>query len=425
LPVFIVGVVYAPLSEDVLKPRAVGLAFWAVLGLAMAVRLAFLATVPTQPVTDFDWYFERGASIARGDGYAVEGVPTAYWPVGYPAALGAFFSVTGPSVVAGKSLNLALSLAVVALTFLLGRRLFDERAVAAVAAGIVAVHPAFVAYSGVLASEPLYTALTLAGLYALAAPERPRAAVGGALFGLATLVRPQAALLPFIGLLCRRASLERRVFWSSVAVVAVGLVLVLTPWLVRNQAVFGRLVFVSTNGGDNLLIGHHPGATGRYRNPVEIEPRLAGLDEGERDGSSRRLAVGHVRRDPGSVLRTAPAKLAETFLTGTDAAYWAFQTEKGRLATPGTGDDKALYKGFRGYGQAFAPALFCGAVAGSLLAVARKRRVPVVVWAMVGYTGLIAVAFFGNPRFGVPVAPLLALALAQGLTCLTAGSRSS
>lgn len=395
------------------------------MGVALAVRLAFLVAVPSQPVTDFDWYFERAASIARGEGYAVNGTPTAYWPVGYPGALAAVFWLTGASVVAGKTLNLALSLAVVALTFGLGRRLFPERAVAPVAAGLIAVHPAFVAYSGVLASEPLYTTLTLGGLVLLADTERPRSGWAGLLFGVATLVRPQALLLPFLALAVRRPGLAARPLGLACAVAAGMMALVLAPWLARNQAVFGQFVFVSTNGGDNLLIGHHPGATGRYRNPLEIEPRLSGLSEPQRDSSSRRLAVGHLRRDPGSVARTAPAKLEATFLSGTDAAYWAFQTEKGLLRTPGVGDDKPRFLTFRAYGQAFAPALALAAVVGSLLALARRRPVPAVIWVWIGYTALIAVAFFGNPRFGVPVAPLLALAAAQGVAALTAGSRSS
>ena len=60
--------------------------FW--VGLAAIMRLFWIFAVDTQPVSDFNWYFERAIEISRGNGYSIDGKPTAFWPVGYPAFVG-------------------------------------------------------------------------------------------------------------------------------------------------------------------------------------------------------------------------------------------------------------------------------------------------------------------------------------------------
>ena len=51
------------------------------------VRLIWIALIHADQVSDYEWYYERALSIASGRGYAVDGILTAYWPVGYPGFL--------------------------------------------------------------------------------------------------------------------------------------------------------------------------------------------------------------------------------------------------------------------------------------------------------------------------------------------------
>lgn len=376
--------------------------------------------VDTQPVTDFAWYFDRAAGIARGEGYSVDGRPTAYWPVGWPALLGAAFKLFGPSLAVAKGINLALGVAACALTAGAAVRL-GMRPLAGLAAGLlVAAYPPLWAYATVLASEPTVMVAGLAGL-CLLAPDGPpaRNLAAGAAFGLAVLARPQALLFAVAAVAVLWA-FEGRGRWAAVA--AAGLALVVAPWTARNWAVMGAPVPVSTNGGDNLLIGHAPGATGGYRNPLAIEPRLAGLSEVQRDRSAARLGLGYLRRDPGRSLRLVPAKLYETFLKQTDAAYWAFQTRRGELVDPGMAGHRAGFLAYRDAARAGGWALLALALAGTA-AQARARRGP-AFWlglAWVGAAAFVACAFFGNGRFGLPAVPFLAV-LAAGLI---PGRRSS
>lgn len=413
--------------------------WWLVAALLVGalVRLLWLATVDSQPVTDFDWYFNRATELAQGLGYQVDGKATAYWPVGYPAFLAIFFKVFGPSVAVGKALNFLLTLAAIPLAYALAGRLFRNRAVAAGTAMLLAIHPAFVAYSGILASEPLFTALTLGGTLALlqARDDRRRLVLGGLLFGLAVLVRPQAALIPVLVLAAtwrwddssfRTFHLGRATGWAYLA-----LILTISPWLVRNAVVFESFVFVSTNGGDNILIGNHEGATGRYKNPDACGlVRPPGLDEIEREKLARSAGLAYIRKHPLRTLRTWPAKLGFTFLSSTDVAYWAFQTEKGRLIEPGRGKDKPLYLATKDASAAATTGLvICAGASLAVLPWLRRRLkgrmfFPATAWLMISYSGLLSVGFFGNPRFAYPVIPfiaMLAVSLVVAIVYLIAG----
>lgn len=410
------------------------------LGVAVAVRVWWVATVDTQPVTDFAWYFDRAVSLAAGEGYHVDGAPTAYWPVGYPGFLAVFFSLFGPSLWLAKTLNLGLTVVSVWISWLVARRLFPNPWAAHLTALGLALYPSWVAYSSILASEPLFTVLTLGGT-ALLLAYRPRQWLwlgsAGAVFGLATLVRPQAVVLPAVVLLCLAWYDQREVFrgsaWKAALWVYGALAVTLVPWTVRNFESFGHFVFVSTNGGDNLLIGHHPASFGKYASPTKLAPEIDGMREIERDKASRQKAIEAIRADPARSLRLIGPKLKATFLSGTDAPYWAFQTKPRELIVPGMDSQRPLFLWFSSVSKEVPTMLLVLSASGAILGLVRlvlgAPTLPATPLGVLLVTAGLVSLFFGNPRFAYPVVPFLLMigigpwvALASRLT---AGSRSS
>lgn len=406
------------------------------LGISILIGLALrwwrLNAVDTQPVTDFSWYFDRGQELSTGQGYAEDGKPTAYWPVGWPAFLGLLFKFFGASVWVGKIANTLLSLVTIPLTYSLGQRLFKSRTTALIGAFFMAVNPAFVAYSGILASEPLFTVLTLAGMLLLVKGEDKSSGWfwGGALFGLAVLVRPQAAILPALILVAHwlwDSRWKREFpFWRAILSSHLAMIGVLLPWLIRCYIVFGSLVFVSTNGGDNLLIGAHPNADGRYANPWTQcgLTRAPNTPELVWEKKARGTAIFWIKQHPGRWLALAPAKLNEAFIGGTDIAYWSFQKKFDKLTEPGIGEDKPLYKQFQTIGNQYKTlllALFGVGLAATLMARFSKRErpaLPISPLLVIAASAAVVVVFFGNSRFVMPIAPLMGLYAAHGFVSL-------
>lgn len=389
---------------------------------AAAARGWWIASVDTQPSSDFHWYFQRAMAMFRGEGYSVDGKLTAYWPIGYPALLSFLFFVAGPSVMAAKVLNVLLGLVAVYLTYCLGARLFRSHAVGLISAVLMALHPTWVMYSGIVASEPLFTATMLGGaLAALNARGDPtRLLVSGLLFGAAVYTRPQAIVIPLIVLVCAYFwdddTPRSFWFWKATAKVYLVIALVLSPWLIRNYLVYDRFVFVSTNGGDNLLIGNNAKATGRYMSPESAGlVRPPEMSEPERDSAAARAAWEYASTNKRRTLSLWPEKLKQTFLTGSDGPYWAFQDKFGEIVGPDQGPHRDLYRTAKLAGtQATQILTWAFLVSLPLLLVLRLRlgergTFPITGLALIGYSAVLSVVFFGNPRFLYPVVPFMAM----------------
>ncbi len=215
--------------------------------------MIFLAPV-ADPTSDAAWYFNQGIALSEGRGYQRNGEPTAFWPIGYPAFLGALFYVLGPSVLVALSANLALSALSFVLLLATARKIAGEETTARLAVLIWTLYPNSIGYTGLVLTETLFTTLLLLACWLyLRRNSYPGALVCGLVFGLATLVKTQTVLIPLvlIGFSFFFVSSSR----FSIATVKRGFVIVIAmfitiaPWTFRNHQVFDEFVLVSTNGG--------------------------------------------------------------------------------------------------------------------------------------------------------------------------------
>ena len=318
-------------------------------GLALLVRLAVViwAAPRFPPVMDGDFYHRVAQRIAAGDGYTwlwPDGAVTfaAHYPVGYPAMMGGLYALFGPHPAAAMVLNAALgSIAAVAVHRLAG--LGGSRRTALIAGLLAALHPGLVAYTPALMTEGVTASLLACGAWAMSgalgladAKDRPtpspkhlRAAViatvgAGALFGVATLVRPQSLVLApiFAWIAWGSAPLRLRAIGSAAALGAA--LLVCAPWTVRNCVRMKSCALVSVNGGWNLAIGADPSGSGTWT-PVKVPEACREVwDEAAKDACFGREAARSIAADPLTWVAFAPKKLAATFDYGGAAGWYLF-----------------------------------------------------------------------------------------------------
>src|SRR5260221_167168 len=129
-------------------------------------------------------------------------------------------------------------------------------------AGILAaIHPLLIFFSGYLLTETVFSVALLAALVAstewLKTPRPGRALGAGLLWGVATLARPPALLLPalVVAWAWRPLGLAVRAGdrWRQAALLFAGAALVIAPWTVRNLMVMHAWVPVTTGAGRALL----------------------------------------------------------------------------------------------------------------------------------------------------------------------------
>ncbi len=265
--------------------------------IGLTVRVVYLAQAAhspdfESPVLDpqFNDYWAR--ALVAGDWTPPPGaddpkIPAHPYgrPPAYPFLLAFVYWIAGGSYLAPRLLQMAVGLLNVWLLFGLARRMFGER-VALVSAAFMALYWTFIYFEGEL-NAPVFivcaSLLLLRNLWEW--HERPsvaRALGAGALLGVLAVFRPNALLLtPLFALwmvLSGRGRLaSTRATLGHAAAYALCCALVIAPAIVRNYAVDGGLVLVSSYGGINAYIGNNPSARGVSAEVPDLE-EIAGLN---------------------------------------------------------------------------------------------------------------------------------------------------
>jgi hypothetical protein len=285
------------------------------LALTLVVRGGVLVVTPGALADDPDDYRGLAESLLRHGTFETERTPPAYRPPLYPLMLTVCVAMGKWTRVAIGTLHLAMGLATVWLAFPLGHRWGLDRRWAAVAAALVACDPILLAQSTHVMTETAATLLTVLALIALTSASRQpsigRAALAGAWLALAALCRP--ALLVFsvaAGVVLPAIVRPRSARWKVLAGLTVAVVLVLSPWAIRNYLRLGRPVLTTTHGGYTLLLGNNPGfyeylragAWGSVWNAEEFAETWRNRALADELQSNRRAyaeAWENIRRQPG------------------------------------------------------------------------------------------------------------------------------
>lgn len=253
-----------------------------ILAVGFGLRAYRVAEPLETPGDDARAYFALSKALYEEGSYGGPNFRDASdWSPGAPLIYAAAFYATGGAREgAARIVELLFGLAAIVVAYLLGRRL-NCRPAGLIGALGVAVYPPFIHSTGALFSEPpaIFTlpAAVLAFLWAAdlgqTAPRAwtraPRWLVPGLLFGITAMIRPEyllvgAAFVLLAGI--REAQLRGwRPGIGVAALVAIGLLLPILPWAVRNQIVLDRTVPISTGGGKALYVGTYLPADGEYQ----------------------------------------------------------------------------------------------------------------------------------------------------------------
>ncbi len=386
-------------------------------------------------------YFIAAGHIATGRGYLQpEGMPTAYYPPGYPYFLGGlqtvaqFFGLRDSLELVGGLAQCVLAALMIAAvmrsTWLLTGK--ANRRVVVLSGLIVACWPNLVAYSAVLLSEQLFLTLvcgtfaaTLSFLVEVDERKRTWWLIASALsLGCAVAVRPQILLwIPVVGLIMLAARRPFRQTVTLLGALGVGVVVVLTPWTIRNASLFDSFVPLSNNSGDNLCLGFNKDARGHFFFAPECEsvPFYRTGPEAEliRNEVNTRRALSWIRHNVGELPELTFWKFR-----------WAYEHDyDGLRALEDYESDPWIPSGIRKVLRPTFTSYLIGvgllALMGLGIAIRQLRvrhgpyRLPIALLLGMTFTNAIVPAlFFGDARFKVPALPFYAILAAFAVDLL-------
>ena len=199
---------------------------------------------------------------------------------------------------------------------------------ALIAAFLVAIWPILIEFTTIMASELIFIFLILLAIYVWGSKQLSpilKAVIWGALICAATYVRPTAlpiiALLPILDWLANK---DWRASIQTFIVAAVTAALLFSPWVNRNQQVFGEFVLVSANGGANLWMGNNLNSNGGYTDLTDLPFK----NEVARDQYFKKEAINFILHNPLNYAKLAIKRTIITYKAETIGIVWNGYLEK-------------------------------------------------------------------------------------------------
>jgi len=363
-------------------------------------------------------YHSIATSLTEGEGYRSGGYLTCRRPPVYPVVLAGAYKLFGPSVTAARILQILLGMLLVYLVFRVARRFFGGN-VGFIAAALAALNPFLILMSGYLLTENIYMVLVMTALLVMPTPGHINSSLrtvltAVVLMAVATLARPTGLPLALwmlgTSVLFGSGWLGYRLRNGLIA--AVLFAAILLPWSLRNQAVAGGWVGLTTHGGITFYQGNNQKVVDipHYRGgvaPLDGLPHaaeIARMGELERERFTREKGMEFLRANKPLLPRLMWWKFArfwrlksESGLSGIKSGWWWSQDSiAGRLASN-------LDVGFL-----YAVVVFPLFVAGIVLTRRRWRELVFLYGVVVAHTA-VALVFFGSIRGRVPVEPVIAI----------------
>jgi 4-amino-4-deoxy-L-arabinose transferase-like glycosyltransferase len=320
--------------------RSNSVALWAVVVLGVLLRGAAMLQ-GARAFDDPDNYLPLARAVAAGDGFSLNGRPTAYRPPLYPLLLAPSISVLGERVAWGIALfHLALGAGTVLLTAAAARFSGLSPARSILAAFVTACDPVLVWQSRSVMTETPAAFLLAATLAALGLRGWRGPVLGGVGLGLAALCRPSmlaGAALTLVAALVVHPG-DRRTRLIRGTLLGMTVLLVLFPWLVRNLLVFGEPIWTTTHGGYTLALANNPvyyddvlrGPPGRVWTGHDqwlwwdsVNRQTAGMTEAQADRYLRQTVWQVIRERPADFARATVARLGHFWSLAPAAAVYS------------------------------------------------------------------------------------------------------
>lgn len=391
--------------------------------LALAVRLAWVKFGSWES-GDSQWYISAARNIVFNHFFSEDGShPTAFRPPLYSALIASVWFGESAPVLLALLLQAVLGALTVTLVYLIARRHFGHTV--AVLAGIgMAFAPMTGRFTAVILSETLFTFLLTLGVFFWAGKQY---ALTGIAFGLAALTR--LTLLPFLALLpLLTLTGPWRSYRRGYLMIALLSFAVTSIWIARNAVVLHRFIPVAAAGsGTNLLIGSmaisEADDVARRKALLRSVDAAAGPqsdDETEFDRARLRAALRRIADNPGHWLVVRAQQYPRLFI---DSGSYLFGSD-------GIAFRSAIRE--RRIGQVVVRTCF---IAGNLL---------VFLLAVVGvvsercrfvelshlilfpiFLAAISLPLWIEPRYGLPMMPLVAILSAAGMVHVWKSVRTS
>ncbi|MGE0746848.1 MAG: hypothetical protein AB7K86_16445, partial [Rhodospirillales bacterium] len=284
-----------------------------IFGLALSLRLLVLIALPIEPTGDPASHERAAWSVAQGHGYVRDGHPDPHYPPGYVLFASVFYFLAGREWEVLAAVNCLVDAGTALLVYRVAETVWSPRG-GRLAALLYALNPAMLINAQVIMYGPLLGLL----LVTLVLVHR-RPVLFGLAAGVAALVKPIVLPVPILACWVHAIAKRRPVdILRQAAISVVVMMVVISPWTLRNYVEFDRLLLISANGGWVLWWGNNDASEGLMMPWNDEQKATRGPAVIDLDKRMGREALDWIAENPLRFLALIPKKQAHTW--GTEAA---------------------------------------------------------------------------------------------------------
>lgn len=311
------------------------------------VRLLYVLMYPQVSVfSDPEGYDITGWGLLHDKGFPLEQIGNEYVgisrPPAYPIFLASIYWVFGHNYQAVRVIQAILDSFACLIIFYLGSRAFNDL-VGYLASICYAFYYPGVIYTGLLYTESVFTLiLALSTLFLFLAIERDSLKywIGTGIFlGLATLISSRSVFLPlfiFGGLLWKTLSIRKS--WKGFTVIVLCMLVLFSPWTLRNYLVTGRFILLENYNQDmtGLWLATNPYGVMGWNTP-EVKKLVEHLPPNERTEFFQKEAWKNFKRYPSAYFRNSIKRFLvlwisshSNYISGLEESFRAAWQDKDR-----------------------------------------------------------------------------------------------
>ena len=261
-------------------------------------------------------YVRIVSNLAEHGTFSIDGASrTAYRAPAYPWLLYLVSLIRG-NMIAFRIVNFLLLAGTMYISFiLLGREISPD---AAWTSGVLTLgYPVIFFTAGALYPQTLAAFLLVLFIFLISGKQTApgKFAAAGVVGGLLVLTIPLFMFVIVLAVVWTWFA-RRENFYRLAVLTLLPVVFLVGSWTVRNYLAFDALVFVTSNSGENLLVGNSANTTPNAGTTVDIGAARAEaeiMDEISRDRFFRDQALSYIRSNPGDALKLYVGKVFNYF----------------------------------------------------------------------------------------------------------------
>lgn len=292
----------------------------------VVIQFLILIFIQTNPISDSLYYIEQAERLYSSGCYISEkGFLTAFWPIGLPALIVLFKHFFTDGTLAIKILNILISSGLILVLYNLFKEHLTKNQII-VFLSIITFYPNNLFAANVVLTDLPFTFLLWLFILILYKQKRNYIIWSGIVLGMMCYLRPTALLLPIIVFLFFAITKNLKKASGKTAIVSLIMILTLSPWIMRNYHIFGKIIPVSTNGGFNFLMGNHANASGGLN--FDFVYNIDNPNEAEEDTKAYAKAFQDIVDEPLQTFIRLPKKIIYSYYRGDSSITWALKSTR-------------------------------------------------------------------------------------------------